>query len=293
MRNDFSKKVKETLCSRVGGLCSICRCQTRGAQSKPDGMVSIGEAAHITAAEINGPRFDPSLSDEERSGIENGIWLCANCHKKIDSDPEKYTVQLLYSMKNKAENEATSSCGASVSGTEEKERIDNSTKHNINIKASPEFKGSDDFLAEDKVFISNLRGLGRCIVGYQDILDYAYKFWELSFKNKYDGYDLQNEIDENFDIYKSSLQHIRNEFNRCKTGVNYYKRAVSYEIKEELFSFLEEYSNTMEFSYKSDGIGIVDTYWMEFFNNLEKMYKRICELKGLIDSEMRREMHRA
>ena len=55
----------------------------------------MGIAAHITAASVGGPRFDDSISSDERKGIDNGIWLCQNCAKLIDNDEKKYTVELL------------------------------------------------------------------------------------------------------------------------------------------------------------------------------------------------------
>lgn len=51
-RDDFSQKTIDRLCERVGGKCSNpnCRRETKGPHSNPQKRVSIGEAAHITAA---------------------------------------------------------------------------------------------------------------------------------------------------------------------------------------------------------------------------------------------------
>jgi hypothetical protein len=65
--------------------------------------VSIGVAAHITAAAPGGPRYDSTFSAAQRKSAENGIWLCANCARLIDSDSAKYTVALLHEWKNRAE----------------------------------------------------------------------------------------------------------------------------------------------------------------------------------------------
>lgn len=72
----------------MGGKCSNpnCRRETKGPHSNPQKRVSIGEAAHITAAAEGGPRYNPDLTPEERSSIENGIWLCKSCARMIDSD---------------------------------------------------------------------------------------------------------------------------------------------------------------------------------------------------------------
>ena len=42
--------------------------------------------AHICAAAQGGPRYDASMTPEERKSFENGIWLCQSCSKLIDTD---------------------------------------------------------------------------------------------------------------------------------------------------------------------------------------------------------------
>ena len=65
-RDDFSQKTIDRLCERVGGKCSNpnCRRETKGPHSNPQKRVSIGEAAHITAAAEGGPRYNPDLTPE-------------------------------------------------------------------------------------------------------------------------------------------------------------------------------------------------------------------------------------
>jgi len=46
------------------------------------------------------------LSHEERSSIENGIWLCQSCARLIDADPERYPVHVLRHWKKQAEDRA-------------------------------------------------------------------------------------------------------------------------------------------------------------------------------------------
>jgi hypothetical protein len=65
--------------------------------------MNFGEAAHITAASPNGPRYDPTLTSEQRSSIENGIFLCPTCAKMIDLDPIKYNAEKLRQWKLDAE----------------------------------------------------------------------------------------------------------------------------------------------------------------------------------------------
>ncbi len=105
-RDDFSEKVKLELAKRVCFHCSCCDQRTSGPNSNPSKASIIGVAAHITAAAEGGPRYDPTLTPEQRKSIDNGIWLCENHAKLVDSDTEKYTVEFLNKMKEKAEKKA-------------------------------------------------------------------------------------------------------------------------------------------------------------------------------------------
>jgi hypothetical protein len=113
MSDDFSDAVKKALADRVGHLCSNpeCRALTSGPQEDPRKAVNLGVAAHITAASPGGPRYASKLSPEERSGHENGIWLCQNCAKLIDNDPARFTVDVLRKWKSGAEAEAKGRVG--------------------------------------------------------------------------------------------------------------------------------------------------------------------------------------
>ena len=116
-RDEFSQAVKRALAHRVRLLCSnpSCRAPTAGPQKDPSKAVSVGVAAHITGASPGGPRFDSKMTERERRGASNGIWLCQNCAKLIDSDPQAYTVRLLAGWKAVAEEEARIQIGKSDS----------------------------------------------------------------------------------------------------------------------------------------------------------------------------------
>lgn len=108
MRDDFPLKTKELLAKRVANRCSNsgCRQLTSGPQEDPTKVVNIGVAAHITAASAEGPRFDPSLTPDERRSVENGIWLCQSCAKLVDNDPIRYGAEVLRQWKVLAEKSA-------------------------------------------------------------------------------------------------------------------------------------------------------------------------------------------
>jgi hypothetical protein len=110
---DFTLKTKRLLASRVGYVCSNpdCRAPTSGPCLEANKTVNAGDAAHITAASQNGPRFDPSLSAEQRRGYENGIWLCVLHARIVDQEDSRHSVELLRRWKSQAEAHATEALG--------------------------------------------------------------------------------------------------------------------------------------------------------------------------------------
>lgn len=105
MRDGFSEDDKQKLAGRAGHICSNpgCKQPTSGPSEDIKAVTNVGVAAHITAASEGGPRYNPSLTREQRSDIENGIWLCQVCAKAVDDDPTTYTVEVLGDWKKKAE----------------------------------------------------------------------------------------------------------------------------------------------------------------------------------------------
>jgi hypothetical protein len=64
---------------------------------------NLGVAAHIRAASMGGPRYDPDLLPEERSSPSNGIWLCQNCAKLVDNEISCFPVSVLRQWKTETE----------------------------------------------------------------------------------------------------------------------------------------------------------------------------------------------
>jgi len=105
--------IKRALAARVNHRCSKpdCYAPTTGPQDEPTKTVNLGVAAHIAGAAPGGPRYDPTMTAEERAGISNGVWLCQNCAKLVDNDPAHFTAALLREWKIKAEERARDQVG--------------------------------------------------------------------------------------------------------------------------------------------------------------------------------------
>ena len=104
-RDDFTERTKLQIAKRAGWLCSFptCRTPTVGATSDGKSEINIGTAAHICAAAPGGPRYDESMSLEERSSAANGIWMCRDHGKAIDSADPEFAVERLRDWKRQAE----------------------------------------------------------------------------------------------------------------------------------------------------------------------------------------------
>jgi hypothetical protein len=113
MRDDFSEEVKRIISYRAGLICSNpdCGSSTTGPQVESAKAVNIGVAAHITAASPGGPRYEASLTNEQRRSVENAIWLCQNCAKEVDNDQSAYPTELLRAWKTIQEHNTASSLG--------------------------------------------------------------------------------------------------------------------------------------------------------------------------------------
>lgn len=105
---DFDQKTRLELERRVNSRCSnpACGRVTSGPKVTEDGVINIGKAAHICAASKGGPRYDPSMTNEERKSISNGIWLCSVCHDLVDNDEKRFPVECLRQWKENAEAKA-------------------------------------------------------------------------------------------------------------------------------------------------------------------------------------------
>ena len=116
VRDDFSLEVKRTIAARVNNICSnpSCRAPTSGPQIDPTKALNVGVASHITAASPEGPRYNPSLTRDERRHANNAIWLCQTCGKLIDNDETRFTEKEIRGWKERAEAEAFARIGKGI-----------------------------------------------------------------------------------------------------------------------------------------------------------------------------------
>ncbi len=135
-RDNFSKKKAAVIAERAAYLCSNpdCRMITSGPHSNESRSLKNGVAAHICAASVGGPRFDPNQTLEERTSVSNGIWLCHSCSDLVDKDPEKYSKEILISWK-----------------TTHAEFLENERKHNSQNNYGHGGKGGEIFIFANQI----------------------------------------------------------------------------------------------------------------------------------------------
>ena len=105
-----SYPTKIFLALRSGNLCAFKDCHK---VLSSDGVLSnpavLGEAAHIygespgTATSPASARYRVDMTDDERNHYKNLIYLCPNCHTKIDKQEHDYPPESLFALKREHE----------------------------------------------------------------------------------------------------------------------------------------------------------------------------------------------
>jgi hypothetical protein len=110
-RDEFSSTTRRQLAARAGYRCGFPRCGalTVGPSDEaPTASSSIGMACHIAAAAPGrgARRYVAGMTTEERSGIENGIWMCFSHGRLVDTDEGRFTLDMLRAWRIVAEARA-------------------------------------------------------------------------------------------------------------------------------------------------------------------------------------------
>lgn len=94
---------KLVLAHRSGDVCALPDCgQQLTLDSESGPPFSLGEAAHIVGENEGSARYEHGMTENERNGYDNLIYLCRNCHRRIDapaSGEKDYPVDLLKRIK--------------------------------------------------------------------------------------------------------------------------------------------------------------------------------------------------
>jgi hypothetical protein len=97
----YSQRTLKLLWGRAAGRCAMpdCRIELFDDESSHDPIAVIGEIAHIQASSAAGPRGNTAAPPSSRDDYDNLILLCRNCHSKIDTQENLYSIEALRRIK--------------------------------------------------------------------------------------------------------------------------------------------------------------------------------------------------
>jgi hypothetical protein len=106
MRKDITRKERDLLLLKSGGICAFPGCNRRLIEpgNEKDDATALGQIAHIIASSHQGPRGTKLLTEDDLNKHTNLILLCGEHHKIIDAQPNTYSVPVLQQIK--ADHEA-------------------------------------------------------------------------------------------------------------------------------------------------------------------------------------------
>ncbi|HAS84223.1 MAG TPA: HNH endonuclease [Verrucomicrobia bacterium] len=100
-----SYPTKLILAMRSGNRCAFPGCPRELTVNSPGGNapVSTGQAAHIRGEQPGTARYDAYMTDDERNGYSNLIYLCSDHHTQIDKQESDFSVDRLFTIKTEHE----------------------------------------------------------------------------------------------------------------------------------------------------------------------------------------------
>ncbi|MFF1723064.1 HNH endonuclease signature motif containing protein [Streptomyces sviceus] len=97
-----SDRTRKILWVQAGGLCAICKEQVITPGTASDDPSVFGEEAHIVARSDGGPRAG-GLAEDLINHHSNLLLLCSKDHKRVDDQPNHFTVERLRLIKSEHE----------------------------------------------------------------------------------------------------------------------------------------------------------------------------------------------
>lgn len=96
-RDNFTPNTKQLLGQAVGFNCVRpgCAKPTTAYDPKSDSIKNISTAAHDAGAAPGGPRYNASMTREQRKAYENGAFLCPTCARLVDADVDRFPPGIL------------------------------------------------------------------------------------------------------------------------------------------------------------------------------------------------------
>ena len=101
----ISKRDERLLHTKSGNRCAMCK--TILVDVGNPSAACVGENAHIYGEKPDAARYDATKDSSFVNSEQNLIFLCCNCHKKIDTDVASYPANELFALKAQHEQWVT------------------------------------------------------------------------------------------------------------------------------------------------------------------------------------------
>ena len=241
----ISKRDERLLHTKSGNRCAMCR--TVLVDTNNPSAACIGENAHIYGEKPVAARYDSTKDAAFVNSEQNLIFLCCNCHKKIDTDVSSYPADELFKLKAQHEQWVTQKLekGSISYSFAELEVL---AKYLVSSTASIQTVPTFSLLSIDKKIKKN---------SLSDVQKYI--TMGLSSNLTIEDY-LNRHPDPSFATQLTNI--MAQKYQELKS-----QRMDNYEIFEELWTFAS--GNNSDFSYKAAGLGIL-TYFFEKCEVFEK-----------------------
>lgn len=117
MSGSVGTKDQKILCTKSGNRCAMPDCQNKlvvDGNAQDDASL-VAEMAHIKGEKPGSARYDANMPETDCNKHENLILVCPSCHKKIDDQPNTYTVDKLLEIKQNHEKRIIESMQKEIS----------------------------------------------------------------------------------------------------------------------------------------------------------------------------------
>lgn len=260
-RDDFPQEVKDTLYELVGGKCSNPSCQykTRKMSDMSEKRNIMGRAVYIASVSKENPRYDFRLNENQRNIIENGIWLCELCAKKVESGDGDYSVALLKHWKYQAEYE-------------QEKRIKRESK----------------LLEQDTIYEkcreTAYEKIKKAVSELHDIVRYANIFCKQNFGNRTCDAEMKREIETYYRVYEEELNYIvtyQQKYIVLSRVLKEYGAVLDIALLEEVNCYLKFFNDKLQNDYWDRLIDFISYFLVKLvkqFNEMDSRKKRIDEI---------------
>ena len=105
MTRKYPRPDVKLLYGRAALRCAFSQCRKELAPDDENNpRYQIGKIAHIIGHSSSGPRGNETYPTTKLDSYDNWVLLCPNCHDTVDTQPEKYSIDLLRTTKTEHEN---------------------------------------------------------------------------------------------------------------------------------------------------------------------------------------------